>query len=249
MKTKLFLLALMIFPLITMGQIEQKNVAEEVKVMPPVFTGIQNVVDKPENQARLIGIYLMNNFQYPATAAKFCQQGTGVVRFVVRPTGELVDFQVINSVCPELDRAFVKVLKSTSGEWNPGYNNGKPVEMEKEVSMLFVANREWTNNPKDYFMKIAQNQFSKGNNLLLKKGKAKKALRFYNESVKYLPYETSSLLLRGLCKYELGDEDGACSDWNRINAIGLYDADLFIENLCELKGYEEMTQILKISEK
>ncbi len=230
-----------------MGQINQKNLSE-IKVTPPVFTGVQNVLADADNQDQLIDKYLTVNFQYPANSIKYCEQGTGVIQFVVKTDGTLVDFQVINSVCPGLDEAFIDVLKSTSGKWAPGYNNGVPVEMEKEVSMIFFADREWINNPIDYFMKVAQNKYTKASNLFLKKGKAKRALKFYNESVKYLPYESSSLLLRGLCKYELGDKEGACSDWNRINRIGGYDAEPFIENMCGLKGYAYMTQILNIDQ-
>ena len=70
-----------------------------------------------------------------------------------------------------------------------------------------------------------------GDNLFFKKLKMKKALKNYNKSVRYLPYETSPLLLRGLRKCELGDQDGNCINWNRINKIRKIDVS---ESSCPL---------------
>lgn len=244
MKTNFFLLALMIFPLVAMGQIKQKNLSE-VKVTPPVFTGIQKVFNAPENiSADPLGAYLTENFKYPDAAADCLIEGTGIVQFTVQPNGELTNFEVINSVCGLIDREFIRILKTTEGMWNPGYNNNKPVAMEKEVSMMFVASQAHQNDPGEYFMRNAKMLNIKGNKLFLVKFKPKKALNYYEKSIKFMPYETSSLIMRGLCRFELGDEKGACSDWNRINAIGRYDADEFITNFCEFKGYETLTQVL-----
>lgn len=248
MKTKLFLLALLIFPIIAMGQIIQKSV-DEVKVTPPVFTNVKKGINTIESPSvNLLEAYLVKNFKYPDMAAECQIEGTGIVQFIVHPTGEISNFEVTNSVCPLIDEEFIRILKTTEGMWNPGYNNNTPTAMEKEVSMMFVASQANRKNPVEYFMKNAKLLCSKGNQLFLVKGKLKKALNYYEESIKFMPYETSSLLLRGLCRFEMGDEKGACSDWNRINAIGRYNADPFLENLCGLKGYEEMTQILNINQ-
>lgn len=245
---KKLLLALLVFPVVAMGQTFHKNV-DEINVTPPVFTGVQKVVTVPESAVNYdpLEAFLIDNFNYPDAAVECQIEGTGIVQFTVHSNGKLADFRVINSVCPAIDQAFIKVLKSTEGMWNPGFNNDKPTAMETEVSMMFVANQTIRQNPQAYFMTNAKKLCAKGNKLFLANGKVKKALNFYDKSIKYMPYETSSLLMRGLCRFELGDEKGACSDWNRINAIGRYDADPFIENLCGLKGYAEMTQILNIN--
>jgi len=95
-----------------------------------------------------------------------------------------------------------------------------------------------------YFTKIATANFMKGNELFLGKNNAKKALKYYDYCVKYLPYETASLMVRGLCKYKLGDKEGALSDWRRINAIGKYDMNEFIDNFSGEKGFAEMINTL-----
>lgn len=247
MKTKNFILAVLILPIAAMGQILHRNVdISEVKVTPPVFAGIQIVHDEPGSEADLLGKYLAEYFQYPESAKRCGDQGTGVVQFVVQPDGKLTDFRVINSVCRELDKEFIRVLKTTEGMWKPGNNNGNPVQMEKEVSMMFVADWEWCGNkPIEYFTKKARAYFAKANTLFLKKHNSKKALKNYDLTIKYHPYDESALLLRGLCRYENGNLEGARTDWERISKLSGYDANSFIEELTSLKGYDEMMATLE----
>ena len=118
----------------------------------------------------------------------------------------------------------------------------KAVDMEKEVSMMFVASQKnkIKKNPEAYFTKLARAQFTKANISFLEKHNLKKALRYYDQTVRYLPYDSPALLVRGLCKYGLGDLEGARNDWERINKLGSFDANSYLDDLAALKGYDEM---------
>lgn len=131
--------------------------------------------------------------------------------------------------------------------WKPGLNNMKPVDMEKEISIMLVASQKNKNknNPKAYFTKLARYHFTKANILFLEKHNLKKALKKYDQTIMYLPYDAPSLLVRGLCRYELGDLEGARNDWERINRIGSFDASSFLDELASLKGYDEMIATIK----
>lgn len=237
---------MLILPIIGFGQEQINTQIKQVKVTRPEFTGIENVTQFINNgKMESIGDYLNKNIEYPEEAALCYKQGTAVVQFVVTADGEITGFNVINSVCPIIDKELIRVLKTTGGMWKPGFNNENPVDMPREVSMMFVADPTNKNAPKEYFTKLASNHFFKGNIEFLEKHNLRKALRNYNESIRYLPYDASSLLLRGLCKYELGDREGAVRDWERINEIGSYDADWCIEKLSYLPGYDEMLTILE----
>ena len=245
MKTKILLFAIVCMPIFVWGQKNstERDTLPKVEVTPPEFTGITSV-NKLFNNSSMkdIGKYLFENFQYSEEACYI--EGTVIVQFVITANGELNNFNVINSVCPVIDNEFIRVLETTSGMWKPGLNNMKPVDMEKEVSMMFVAKQQYKSNPKSYFTNQARNYFTKANNLFLEKHNLKKALRNYDQTIKYLPYDASSLLVRGLCKYELGDMDGARADWKRVNEIGRYDATEYINKLVDFQGYAEMTHIL-----
>ena len=246
MKTKILILAIICLPDFVWGQKNStvRDTLPKVEVTPPEFTGIYSI-NKLFNSSSMedIGSYLSENFQYPEEACYV--EGTAIVHFVITTDGELTNFNVINSVCPIIDQEFIKVLGTTSGMWKPGLNNEKPVDMEKEVSMMFVARVKDKTNPKAYFTKMATAHFIKANTLFLEKHNLKKALRNYDQTIKYLPYDASSLLVRGLCKYGLGDLEGARSDWERINRLGSFDASTLMDDLTSLKGYDEMIAIIE----
>ena len=246
MKTKILFIVILCLPISIWAQKgASPYTLSKIEVTPPEFTNIKNVAMLfNNNNPALIENYLKEHTVYPEEAAKCYKQGTAVVQFIVTSEGEVTDFKVINSVCPMIDEEIIRVLSTTNGMWKPGIRDQKPADMEQEVSMMFVASRANRNSPVEYFTRQAKNLWVRGNTLFLEKHNPKKALKFYNESVKYLPYDPSTLLLRGFCKYELGDREGARSDWERVNTIGKYDADEFIQNLAYLPGYDEMKIVL-----
>lgn len=248
MKTKIFLLLMLCISVFVWGQKEpiRRDTSAVISVSPPQFTGIVNFNRLfNDNSMNNLVNYLNSNVVYPVYKPECYSEGTGIIQFVVTSEGELTDFKIINSVCPVIDNELIRILKTTAGMWKPGFNNEKPEDMESEVSMMFVASSKNKKFPKEYFKKRASYYCSFGNKLFLSKHKPQKALRYYDKTVKYLPYETCPLLMRGLCKYELGDREGASIDWERINDIGKYDADLFIKSLSYLPGYEEMLKIVR----
>jgi tetratricopeptide (TPR) repeat protein len=140
-----------------------------------------------------------------------------VIAFVVTSAGELTDFQVINSVSSAIDVEMVRLLKATSGNWMPGFINGEPGAMKKEVSLVFI--------PYDNYdiVKEAKYYMDKGNNLLYVKKNPKRAMKCFNEAFRLRPSNESILAARSICKFELGDEQGAIQDCNRIIALNSYD--------------------------
>lgn len=242
MKNYVIILICVLVSSIALGQNqkveEMKNVLEksEVEVTPPKFTGIEKVVSVQEKEnIKPIADYLSKNVQYPEEAAKRWHEGTEVVEFVVSTTGEVTDFKVINSVSSEIDEELIRVLKTTNGMWNPGYNNGEPVAMQKEVSMIFKIDETKS------FATQSKVFFKNGSKYFLVSGKLKRALKSYDKGIKLLPNDKSLLLMRGFCRYELGYIEGARQDWQRIKDSGGVDmievlADYDMKNV---KGYEE----------
>jgi len=241
-RTAIFLLC-MVISVITFGQEQKRHLLPEVEVTPPRFTGNEEVLTKLQGDGfGYLKDYLMSNIQYPEHSLMWMEEGTEVVRFVVTPTGEVTDFDVINSVCPEIDKEVIRVLKTTSGMWMPASNNGKPVAIEKEISVAFSTDEL---DAAKRFVGIAKACFTSGNNKLFIKKNNKKALNFYNLAIRYVPNDKSLLLTRGICKYELGDKSGACKDWNRIKTLGGFEGDSYLDNFCEFKGYAEMMDTIK----
>lgn len=245
MKTIIIFLACMIICVFTYGQIEEKKMphveVDEVQVIPPKFTGIQNPVPILEaGQKESIKEYLAKNIKYPDS--KNYIQGTEVVQFNISTTGELSDFIIINGLSQEINDEVIRVLKSTNGMWIPGYNNGNVVAMEKEISVVFKVTGSTFD--KD-FTTLARKYFTKGSIVLFTKENPRRSIKSFDKGIKLLPNDENLLFMRGMARYEIGDKDGAYRDWERINALGgSISHEEYHANLKELKGYAELVQIL-----
>jgi Tfp pilus assembly protein PilF len=95
----------------------------------------------------------------------------------------------------------------------PGTKNGEPVSMETEVSLAFKI------KPTSDFVEMAQWNMNKGNELCFEKNQPKRALKYFNQAFNYLPNHDAITSVRGLCKYLMGDLDGAGKDWERANIL------------------------------
>lgn len=245
MKTISIFLFAMIVSVFTFGQDKKKNL-EEITVTPPQFTGI-NEAAKIHQQENFTSFedYLRKNLKYPESIMKNGANGTEVVHFEVSADGKLADFKVINSVSPEIDAAIYEMLKTTCGMWKPGESNGEPVSMEKEISIAFKWKEfEELNKTKD-FEALAKLYFEKGNKQLFEKNNINKALKYFSNGIKYKPNEDCLLLARGMCKYELGDTEGAQQDWNRMRMAGVdKNAENLANDLRNMKGYSELAGLL-----
>ena len=245
MKTKLLLAICLLTAAFAFGQnetfISPKN-PEEVKVTPPKFTGVQNVTTLlNEGRVESIQEYLAKNVIYPEEDAKKFNQGTEVVQFTVTTTGEVSDFVIINGLSTQIDEEVIRVLQTTKGMWVPGYNDGNPVEMEKEVSVTFKING--ISHPLD-FEEQATKYFVKGSELLLTENKPKKALKYYDKAIQLLPNDKCLLLNRGFARYGTGNLEGAMRDWDRLKYIGGTFDEEYLTNLSGLDGYAELIHIL-----
>ena len=247
MKKFVIFLFCLTLPLMVFAQTETKDLVvnlEEVEVTPPKFIGLENAAAILQaNNAELVREFFIKNINYPESALDCYAEGTEIVQFVITHEGKVTNFKVVNSVCPEIDNEFIRVLKTTNGMWKPGYNNGVPIAMEKEVSLAFCVDKSDFNSIKKHFVNKATAYFQSANKKFFVKRNPEKALKQYDRGIRYLPNDKAMLFNRGLCRYELGDEDGARRDWNRIVSLGGIDVGMIAYNPGKMKGYSEMTKI------
>lgn len=240
MKNYVVFLFSMFFSIMVFGQ-NQSTHLPEVEVMAPKFTGIRNVlILEKQAQKKILANYLAAHFEYPQNS-NIMWEGTEVIRFNVTPSGELSNFKVINSVSPQIDEEIIGILKTTEGMWKPGYNNGHPIVMEKEVAMEVKAAETKELAQNHDFTQKASNCYIKGTDMFFAKGKPEKAIKYFDEGIRYKPYDKSLYYIRGLCRYEIGYTEGARQDWMRLKKLGSFDMSSTIANydFKKLKGYQE----------
>ncbi|HSM48052.1 MAG TPA: hypothetical protein VK872_09590 [Draconibacterium sp.] len=161
--------------LVTLFVFAQNLDVEEVNVTPPQFTGIQNVIQSQDESATtLIRNYLKDNINYPENAKLCKREGAEVVQFTVTTKKKVADFKTINNVYPEIDNEIVWVLQKINGMWLLGYNNGKPVDMTKEVSLAFCLD-DFSKKPvSEIFKEKATTYFISAKTVLFEKKNIKK---------------------------------------------------------------------------
>ena len=229
------------------GQNETQSLVVDLEeeVTPPKFTGIENGAAILEtDNSFTVKNYLLKNVICPKRSAECWLEGTEIVQFTITASGNVNNFKVINSVSPDIDKEIIRVLKTTNGMWKPGYLNGEPTAMEKEVSILFRVGDYNYSEVEKHFTNKATYYFKEGSLNLLVKNNPKKALKHFNNGVRYLPNDTGLLMLRGICNYELGDTESAKRDWDRIVILGGIDTRKFNDDLVGMIGYSKMTNIL-----
>ena len=238
MKTKIIFFICMFSAFIAFGQ-NPKSI-EETTCTPPKFTGIKGTVPiLLKEKFPTIENYLRNNVTYPAVAVKQLQQGTEVMKFIVSTNGEVSNIEIVNSVSKEIDDEVTEALMTTNGMWKPGNNNGNPVAMEKEISLVFRLE-----DSRYSFNDLGKKYYANGAGMLFINQRPKKALKYFNKGIVLFPNDRSLLALRGIALFEIGDKNGALHDWNRVKNLGGFEADGYSENLINMKGYAEMNRVL-----
>lgn len=202
-----------------------------------VITAPELVVDYHGAGSGYLSDYLVANIQYPQNSLLWNEEGVEVVKFVVTTEGQVSDISFINSISNDIDMEVRRVLATTNGIWRPYLEDGKPVARQKEVSIVFSTDGA---NTSERFLRLAKNEFAAANRKFFIRKNNKSALYFYDRAVSYMPHDKSILLTRGMCKYQLGDKEGACRDWNRVRTLGGMEVDSYLNNFCELPGYDEM---------
>ena len=207
----------------------QNQDLQEIKVTPPKFRSefYQNLND-----------FLLSGIEYPIESIKTGNEGTEVIQFVITPMGNITDIRVINSISEIIDLEMIRILEITAGMWIPGTANGEPVAMEKEISVVFKISE------KSDFVAKAKSNLELGNKMLFENKNPEKALKYFDKGISLLPNEETLLAVRGLCKYEMGDIEGAKNDWNRLKIPDEKNAAKLLTetsvNYSQLSGYSEM---------
>jgi len=100
------------------------------------FSVVEQMPEFPGGQIEMMK-YLHQNIKYPTQAKGEKIEGTVVVKFTVNKAGKIKDAKVARGVHKELDAEALRVISSMP-EWNPGTQNGKPVDVEFTIPVEFA---------------------------------------------------------------------------------------------------------------
>ena len=107
----------------------------------PVFAAVEALPTFKGGDLGKFATYVQEHLKYPPEAAQMGVEGKVFVNFVVDSTGNISDVKVLRGVDSLLDREAVRVI-SQSPKWKPGYQRGKPVNVQFTVPVIFkISNK------------------------------------------------------------------------------------------------------------
>jgi len=103
------------------------------------FSAVENKPTFNDNDANEFSKWVSEQVKYPQEAIDQNIQGKVVLQFTVNKEGQVEDVQVVRGVSEALDAEAVRVV-SSSPKWEPGSQNGTPVNVKYTFPVLFRLN-------------------------------------------------------------------------------------------------------------
>ena len=112
-----------------------KDNKEVIQEETKPYTAVEQMPEFPGGTTELLK-YIAEHLKYPVIAAEQGIQGIVTIRFVVSPSGEVTDIQILRKLDPACDKEAMRVIKSLP-KWMPGKQNGKAVPVYFTVPVRF----------------------------------------------------------------------------------------------------------------
>lgn len=80
--------------------------------------------------------WIDDNLKFPVEAAMDGIEGRVIVQFIVRPTGKIVDAEVVRGIAPSLDKEALRLI-NIMPNWIPGRQKGKAVNVRYTLPITF----------------------------------------------------------------------------------------------------------------
>lgn len=116
--------------------IEDEEPKKEVVDDNRIYDNVDQMPLYPNGGGAGLMSFIARNVKYPSSCMKNGIQGKVIVSFVIEKDGSPGNFQVTQSVHPELDKEALRVLKSMP-KWQPGKKQGVPVRVKYSVPVNF----------------------------------------------------------------------------------------------------------------
>ncbi len=114
--------------------------------------------------------------------------------------------------------------------WNPGVQKGKKVAVQYVVPIKFSIAKYQGPSSDDILR--GEDYYNKGV-VSFENGNYAKALKHFNLALENNENDLEALYNRAICRFKLGDKQGACSDWLSLIQKGDSEAQNLLKQYCE----------------
>lgn len=135
MKKGLVLLMLCLLPAMLFGQNTGTISTKGTVKGEQIYDIVEQYPEFPGGYSALTE-WIDDNLKYPVEAAMDGIEGRVIVQFIVRPTGKVVDAEVVRGIAPSLDKEALRLI-NIMPNWIPGRQKGKAVNVRYTLPITF----------------------------------------------------------------------------------------------------------------
>lgn len=151
------------------------------------------------------------------------RRGTLNATFIVNSSGKADSLKIIQGINADYDKAYTKIFYAAQNKWKVATNNGNPVKVLMHQEKKYFSSDEAI--PSFFNTQKANTAYEEKNYEV--------ALYYYDLALKDRPDDKENLYRRGICRQQLGNLAGACSDWKKVQALSSNLADALLAKYCK----------------
>jgi len=93
----------------------------------------------PSFKGGRVGFFIFQNkyMKYPPKALEEKRSGMVLLQLLITEKGKVKDISVLNKEEPDFVKEAIRLVKKSSGKWNPATHNGKKIADTKDVAVQF----------------------------------------------------------------------------------------------------------------
>jgi tetratricopeptide (TPR) repeat protein len=167
--------------------------------------------------------FIRTNLHYPVYARDNCITGKEYAWFIITPEGKVDSVRIMGGIHESLDQEAMRVVKLTSGHWNPGKRNDTAIAVQYRLPFNFQLVNTGCHD-RDYYYKEGLK--------FLHKEKFDKALLSFDEAIKKDTFFVDALYNSAMINIKLKNFQTACNYLNRVKFAGKKEVDELIKKYC-----------------
>jgi len=105
----------------------------------PKFPGCESISSEGESKAcaqRKMLAFIYSDIRYPADARERGIEGTAIIRYVIDRDGSIIKVETVRGISQTIEAECLRLVNSMP-DWNPGYQDGKPVKVQYNLPIKF----------------------------------------------------------------------------------------------------------------
>lgn len=151
------------------------------------------------------------------------KSGRILTSFVVSDKGVADSLTILESLGAPYDKAYTRAFYKAKNKWNPAQLNGKKVKVRMMQEIRYFTSD----------MMLPAYTYTRDANAAFEEQKYELALYYFDKALNKVPTDKENLYKRGICKQMLGNQPGACEDWQMVKKLGGSTVDTLLAKYCK----------------